>query len=219
VAVLTEVDQAEYIAYLQVLTKSANPTTAEQAHDTLLKYGFNPAEPRGVGGKWTSGSNTTTTSETSQRRSKEQRQQQAQSRYDDAVQGGEVAGRLAAADAAHSGYANSKAARDAARKKYGIPNSLRHMSAKRQAAAAAILRIAVTMAHLKARQAKLAARVAAIDAEDHRANATGHTHATLARRRATAVAALGALNERISAEQKALSAAVGAWGHKVKKKA
>jgi len=219
VAVLTNVDPDEYIAYLTVLTKSADRTTAEQARDTLLKYGFNLAEPRAAG-RWTTGGTTTTTSETSQRRGRERRQHDAQSRYDDAVQGGEVADRLARDDAAHSGYADSHAAREAARKQYGIPNSMRHMSPAKRAAAAAILRIAVTMAHLKARQAKLAARVAALDAEAGKANATAHTQATMARRRVGAVAALKAVESRISAEQTALSAATAAWGkgHKVKKK-
>lgn len=218
-AVLTDVDPDEYIAYLTVLTKSDDRATAEQARDTLLKYGFNPAEPRAAG-RWTSGGTTTTTSETSQRRGKERRRQQAQSRYDDAVQGNQVANRLARDDYAHTGYADSRAAREAARKKYRIPNSMRHMSPAKRAAAAAILRISVTMAHLKARQAKLAARVAAIDAEAGKANATAHTQATMARRRIGAAAALKAIDSRIAAEQSALSAAAAAWGkgHKVKKK-
>lgn len=218
---LTLPDEEEYVTYLTELTKSANVKTAEQALATLLKYGFNPAEPRAAG-RWTSGGTTTSTSETSQRRSKEQRQRQAQSRHDDAVQGNEVSRRLARNDATHTGTANSQAARDAARKKYGIPTgrrALRGVSAKRRLAAAEILRSSVRMAHLKARQEKLAARVAAIDAEAGRANTTGRTQATLARRRATAAAALKTADARVAAEQRNLSRAVGAWNKgKAKKK-
>lgn len=220
---LTLPDEEEYVTYLTALTKSADTTLATQALATLEKYGFNPAEPRAAG-RWTSGGTTTSTSETQQRRSKEQRQRQAQARYGDAVQGNEVGNRLAHNDATHTGTANSQAARDAARKKYGIPTgrrAMRGVSAKRRIAAAEILRSSVRMAHLKARQEKLAARVAAIDAEASRANTTGRTQATLARRRESAVAALKTADARVAAEQRNLTRAIGAWnkGKKAKKKA
>jgi hypothetical protein len=96
---------------------------------------------------------------------------------------------------------------------------MRHVSARRRAAAAELLRVTVAMAHLQARKAKIVARIAAIDAEEHRANTTGHTQATLEHRRDAAVSAMRNLDVRIKAEQRALSSAEAAWGGgKVKKK-
>jgi hypothetical protein len=218
VAVLTQVDSEEYITYLTSLTKSADPTTAEQARTTLAKYGFNPAEPRAAG-RWTTGGTTVTATETPQRRQRERAARNAHDRAEAAQQSAETSDRIAEGDAKMGTHHRRATTAAEIRHQHGIPTgrAFTALSREKQAAAHELITMTSTLARLQERRTRLAERLARVQSEMDKPNVTNTTLAMLSGRRNNIQRSLTGLDVQARAARKGLARAAAAWGGKGKK--
>lgn len=195
-AVLAEMDAEEFegqITFLGRVARSTDPFVREAAElgrrRLIVKYGFDPSQPRDVAGQWTtegsgdSGTRTTITPSTADRERQARDNAEARAAASIADQKDRAAADAAVRAAEPKAPKGATAAAvKAAKAKYGIPSpsKLKRLPAAQQSAAAEILDATRDLVRLRDRQAKLQARAAAITKE-----LQDHTHRpkTLARLR------------------------------------
>lgn len=208
-------EQEEQIAYLIRQTSSPNHLIAGQARAQLLKWGFNPAEPRTATGEWTREASTSKTPERVRAdRAREDRQSAAE------VAALDAADRAAADEARHHpprripGKPVPSPVAEA-RRRYRIPANVDSMGGKRGQAGRDLLAATAELASITRRRATLEAQIAHLqDQSTHHGDLAAGARRTLGHRMAAARAALAALDKREATATSDLADARRRWGKK-----
>lgn len=220
------VESEQQIAFLLRLTQSPNRHQAEQARAELLKWGFNPAEPRTAGGEWTAGGSRGSTSRTQQRAARDRAREERRRRSEENAANTEARSQLRTlddADQAAADYARLHPGRQKkggrspvaeARRRYGIPSNIGRMGGKRGQAGRDLLAATRELASIARRRETLNARISHIRQQLASASISPRAQSMLQARSQRTQQALSNLAREEEKAHAALSDAQKRWSRK-----